>query len=167
MESGSLEGLSREELVYYQELFSIFDKEDKGTIPTSQFAIFMRGLGHCPTEAELAQMRTALDPNGEGAIPFASIVSFILRRPREQNIEEELMEAFEAIQSETGSLSDGDKSYKMSVKEAKKMLMDFGEALTEEEAEKFQEFLEENHLKEGVEFNFHDLAKIMAYSYHP
>jgi hypothetical protein len=30
----------------------------------------------------------------------------------------------------------------MSVKEAKKMLMDFGEVLTEEEAEKFQEFLE-------------------------
>lgn len=44
--------------------------------------------------------------------------------------------------------------------------MDFGEALTEDEADKFQEFLEENNLKEGIEFNFHDLAKIMAYSYH-
>lgn len=94
MENASLEALSREELVYYQELFSVFDKEDKGTIPTSQFAIFMRGLGHCPTEAELAQMKNTLDPNNEGAIPFASIISFILKRPREQNIEEELMEAF-------------------------------------------------------------------------
>jgi hypothetical protein len=36
------------------------------------------------------------------------------------------MEAFEGIQSETGSLSDGEKTYKMSVKEAKKFLMDFG-----------------------------------------
>lgn len=116
MESTSLEALSKEELVYYQEIFSIFDKEDKGTIPTSQFAIFMRGLGHCPTEAELKQMRATLDPNNEGAIPFASIISFLLKRAKEQNIEEELMEAFEAIQSETGSLSDGDKSYKMSVK---------------------------------------------------
>lgn len=90
----------------------------------------------------------------------------MLKRPKEQNTEEELMEAFEAIQSETGSLGDGEKTYKMSVKEAKKMLTDFGEALTEEEADKFQEFLEENNLKEGIEFNFHDLAKIMAYSYH-
>ena len=48
------------------------------------------------------------------------------------------MEAFEAIQSETGSLSDGEKNHKMSVKEAKKYLMDFGEALSEVEAEKFQ-----------------------------
>lgn len=139
MESSSLvEALSKEELVYYQELFSVFDKEDKGTIPTSQFAMFMRGLGHCPTEAELTQMKHSLDPNNEGAIPFASILSAILRRPREQNIEEELMEAFEGIQSESGSLSDGDKSFKMSVKEARKMLMELGEALSEEEAEKFQ-----------------------------
>ena len=51
--ASSLESLSKEELIYYQELFSIFDKEDKGTIPTSQFPTFLRGLGHCPTEAEL------------------------------------------------------------------------------------------------------------------
>lgn len=48
------------------------------------------------------------------------------------------MDAFEAIQSETCSLSDGEKTFKMSVKEAKKFLMDFGEALSETEAEKFQ-----------------------------
>lgn len=51
MESPSLEALSKEELIYYQELFSIFDKEDSGTIPTTQFPTFIRGLGHCPTEA--------------------------------------------------------------------------------------------------------------------
>lgn len=41
------------------------------------------------------------------------------------------MEAFEGLQSQTGGLSDGEKTYKMSVKEARKFLMDFGEALTE------------------------------------
>jgi Ca2+-binding EF-hand superfamily protein len=51
MENKSLDTLSKEELIYYQELFSVFDKEDKGTIPTSQIPIFIRGLGHCPTEA--------------------------------------------------------------------------------------------------------------------
>jgi Ca2+-binding EF-hand superfamily protein len=63
MEVASLDSLSKEELIYYQELFSIFDKEDRGTIPTTQFPTFVRGLGHCPTEAELKEMRMALDPN--------------------------------------------------------------------------------------------------------
>lgn len=52
------------------------------------------------------------------------------------------MEAFEALQAESGTVSEGEKTYKMSVKEVRKFLMDFGEALTETEAEKFQEFLE-------------------------
>lgn len=51
MEAVTLESLSKEELIHYQELFSIFDKEDTGCIPTSQFPIFIRGLGHCPTES--------------------------------------------------------------------------------------------------------------------
>ena len=70
MEATALENLSKDELIHYQELFSIFDKEDSGHIPTSQFPIFVRGLGHCPTEAELKEMKTALDPNNEGKIPF-------------------------------------------------------------------------------------------------
>jgi hypothetical protein len=39
-------------------------------------------------------MKVALDPNNDGAIGFANIISFLLKRPKEQNIEEELMEAF-------------------------------------------------------------------------
>ena len=34
MESADLEHLNKEELIHYQELFSIFDKDDSGTIPT-------------------------------------------------------------------------------------------------------------------------------------
>jgi hypothetical protein len=79
-------------------------------------------------------MRNLLDPNNEGTIPFATIVSLLLKRPKEQNIEDELMEAFEGIQNDAGSVSDGEKSHKMSVKEAKKFLTDFGEALSENEA---------------------------------
>lgn len=39
-----------EELNTYQELFSFFDKEDSGTIPITSVGMFVRGLGHCPTE---------------------------------------------------------------------------------------------------------------------
>ena len=87
-------------------------------------------------------MKQALDPNCEGRIPFAKLITILIQRPKEQNIEEQIMEAFEALQAESGTVSEGEKTYKMSVKEVRKFLMDFGEALTETEAEKFQEFLE-------------------------
>jgi hypothetical protein len=33
-------------------------------------------------------MKQSLDPNNEGAIGFSSIISFLLKRAKEQNIEE-------------------------------------------------------------------------------
>ena len=57
---------------------------------------------------------------------FSDIVNLLLKRRKEQNIEEQIMEAFEALQTEAGNISDGEKTYKMSVKEARKFLMDFG-----------------------------------------
>ena len=134
MEVATIETISKEELIHYQELFSVFDKDDTGTIPTPQFPIFVRGLGHCPTENQIKEMRLQLDPNSEGKIGFADIVNLLLKRPREQSIEEQIMEAFQALQTEAGSLSDGQKTYKMSVKEARKFLMDFGETFTEMQA---------------------------------
>lgn len=50
METLTIETLPKEELILYQELFSVFDKEDNGTMPTQQFPMFVRGLGHCPTQ---------------------------------------------------------------------------------------------------------------------
>ena len=82
METATLENMSKEELIHYQELFSVFDKDDSGTIPTVQFPLFVRGLGHCPTENELREMKQALDPNSEGKIAFAKLISILHERPK-------------------------------------------------------------------------------------
>lgn len=100
-------------------------------MPTKHFPMFMQGLGHCPTLKEIADMRDSLDPHASGYVDFNSLVTLLLKRQKETNIEDELLEAFEGIQSETGSLSDGEKNSKMSVKEVKKFLTDFGEKMTE------------------------------------
>ena len=57
METATLEHLEKEELIVYQELFSVFDKEDLGRISLKDFPDFLRGLGHCPTESELEDIR--------------------------------------------------------------------------------------------------------------
>lgn len=55
-EQNTLSSIAPSELNTYQELFSFFDKDDSGTIPLSSVGMFIRGLGHCPTEAELEQI---------------------------------------------------------------------------------------------------------------
>lgn len=49
-EKSVYETIPAAELNIYQELFSFFDKEDTGTIPLSSVALYIRGLGYCPTE---------------------------------------------------------------------------------------------------------------------
>ena len=46
-----LQYLDQNDLITYQEMFSLFDKEDTGLINTNQIPLFIRGLGHCPTES--------------------------------------------------------------------------------------------------------------------
>ena len=50
-------------------------------------------------------MKQALDPNSEGKIAFAKLISLLHERPKEKNIEEQIMEAFEALQTESGTHS--------------------------------------------------------------
>ena len=54
--SFSLENVNKENLMIYEELFTFFDKEDSGEIPINKVPLYMRGLGHCPTEAELKEI---------------------------------------------------------------------------------------------------------------
>jgi len=83
-------------------------------------------------------MKKTLDPKNEGYISFTDIINYLLRRPKEQNIEDELMEAFLGFQNKG---PDGNKSYKMSIKQLQKYLVEHGECFSENEAEKLQEFL--------------------------
>lgn len=46
-----LKYVDQSELATYQEMFSLFDKLDDGTMSTNDVPLFIRGLGHCPTEA--------------------------------------------------------------------------------------------------------------------
>jgi len=59
--------------------------------------MFIRGLGHCPTQVELYELMTKLDRKKTGKISYEEAVSVVLQRKKEEMIEEELMEAFEGL----------------------------------------------------------------------
>jgi Ca2+-binding EF-hand superfamily protein len=83
MESDNvLQYLDQTELVTYQEMFSLFDKEDTGVMLIKDVPLFIRGLGHCPTEEELKSMMKSLDPNEEGTVSFSAIVSVLVKRKK-------------------------------------------------------------------------------------
>ncbi len=48
-----------------KEVFSLFDKDNSGTITTQEIGNVMRALGQNPTEAELQDMINEIDIDGE------------------------------------------------------------------------------------------------------
>lgn len=93
-EVNPIEKLSKEELITYEELFSFFDKEDAGFMPIKDVELFIRGLGHCPTETELKQIKKKLTPLDEETVSFSKLSALLATRNREQNIEDDIIEAF-------------------------------------------------------------------------
>lgn len=60
--------LSQEQVAEFKEAFSLFDKDGDGTITSKELGTVMRSLGQNPTEAELADMISEVDANGQGSV---------------------------------------------------------------------------------------------------
>ena len=54
----------------YEEAFSLFDKNNDGTITVSELATVMRSLGSNPTNSELQDMINEVDSDGNGTLEF-------------------------------------------------------------------------------------------------
>ena len=91
----------------------------------------MRGLGHCPSEIELQEIEERLTPDENKTIKYSKLISFLESRPKEQNVEDEIIEAFEGYQAETGSHSDSSKNSYVSLIGLKKYLCEYGESFSE------------------------------------
>ena len=118
----------------YEELFSFFDKFDSGEIPIANVSLYMRGLGHCPTETELKDIEQKLSEDNKTKVSFTQLVSLLESRSKEQNIEDELIEAFESYQVQTGAHSDPSKNSYISIIGLKKYLCEYGQTFSETEA---------------------------------
>ncbi|XP_050296365.1 neo-calmodulin-like [Anthonomus grandis grandis] len=121
------EELSAEHLEEIREVFKIFDKDDDGTISTKELGTVMKALGQNPTEAELLDIITEVDKDGNGLIDFEEFTDVMKNIIKECDNEDDIKGAFRVFDK------DG-KGY-ITVKDLMETLSSLGEKIPEEQYE--------------------------------
>ena len=98
-----------------------------GTITTSELGTVMRSLGQNPTEAELRDMISEVDADGNGSIDFPEFLTMMARKMRDTDSEEEIKEAFKVF--------DKDGNGYISAAELRHVMTNLGEKLSEAEVD--------------------------------
>ena len=65
---------SEEQIAFFKDSFSFFDKNGENVISTQELATVMRSLGFSPTEAEMKQILIEFDKDGSGTVDFSDFL---------------------------------------------------------------------------------------------
>mmetsp|Transcript_13721 Transcript_13721/g.51170 ORF Transcript_13721/g.51170 Transcript_13721/m.51170 type:complete len:191 (-) Transcript_13721:238-810(-) len=125
-------GLSEEEMEEIREAFNLFDTEGKGTIDVRELKAGFRALGFVVKKAELRQMLQDIDKETAASVEFNEFVDMVTPKMQSRDSREEIMKIF--------SLFDDDNSGFITFRNLKRVSMELGENLTDDE---LQEMIDE------------------------
>ncbi len=101
------ETLTEEEIAEFKEIFIQYDKDGDGCIATTELGSILRALRYAPTEADLQDYISDVDPDGYGLLDFCEFISLIARRVKVGDLEDGLLEAFKVYDRDgNGYISD-------------------------------------------------------------
>uniref|UniRef100_A0A4D5R9R9 Calglandulin n=1 Tax=Scolopendra viridis TaxID=118503 RepID=A0A4D5R9R9_SCOVI len=120
-------GLTDEQVAEFKEAFMLFDKDEDGTITSSELGVVMRSLGQRPTENELRDMVNEVDVDGNGTIEFNEFLQMMSKKMKDSDSEEELREAFRVFDKNGDGF--------ISASELRHVMTNLGEKLTDEEVD--------------------------------
>ena len=92
--SNILENLTDEQIAEFKEAFQIFDKDGDGSITTKELGTVMRSLGQNPSDDEIRQMIIDVDEDNSETIDFKEFLGLMAKKMKENDSEDELIEAF-------------------------------------------------------------------------
>merc|ERR1719356_5934 len=94
------EELTSEQMAECRDLFKMFDSNRDDSLGRSEFGPMMRTLGLHLTERELDMFFDRIDGNGDNAIAFEELTTFLEKIGRPLTPEEELVEAYRIFASD-------------------------------------------------------------------
>eukprot|EP01115_Flamella_aegyptia_P011039 TRINITY_DN50336_c0_g1_i1.p1 TRINITY_DN50336_c0_g1~~TRINITY_DN50336_c0_g1_i1.p1 ORF type:complete len:155 (-),score=61.57 TRINITY_DN50336_c0_g1_i1:201-665(-) len=121
------EELTEEQIKEMNDVFSLFDKDGDGSITTKELGTVMRSLHQNPTEADLRDIITEVDVNGDGTIDFPEFLQMMKHRMKDQDSESDIREAFKVF--------DKDLDGRISVAELRHVMTNLGEKLSDAEVD--------------------------------
>ena len=139
---------SEEQISNIKEIFSLFDKDGDNRVLTAELGLMIRALDQNPTENEIEEMKTEVDPESTGQINFADFMALVLRKWKDVDAEEELMDAFR-------TLFKG--SSKIMLSELTHMLQIYGEKFNEEEVSILKR---KSNPNQSGEIDYEDLVRL-------
>ncbi|XP_060577948.1 calmodulin-A-like [Ruditapes philippinarum] len=145
------ESLDPETIAEFKLAFEMFDKDNDGTISSTELGVVMRSLGQNPTEQELKDMINEVDVDGNGTIDFPEFCQMMNRRMTEHNEPEELMEAFKVF--------DKDGNGYISEEELKYVMMNLGEKMTDDEV---KEMMREADVDGDGQISYQEFVTMMT-----
>ncbi|CAL9735244.1 calmodulin [Monosporozyma servazzii] len=119
--------LTPEQIEEYREAFSLFDKDNSGSISASELATVMKSLGLSPNETEITDLMNEIDQDGNHEIDFEEFLTLMARQADTRDSAQEIIEAFKVFDK------NGD-GY-ISLSELKHVFNSIGEKLSDEELE--------------------------------
>jgi centrin-1 len=122
----------------------------KGTIDAKELKVAMRALGFEPSKEEIRKLISQIDKDGSGTVEFSEFLAMMTTKMGERDSREEMLKAFR--------LFDDDESGKISFKNLKRVAMELGESISDEE---LQEMIDEADRDGDGEVSQEEFIRIM------
>lgn len=139
-----------ERMKEYKEAFDMFDRDKDGYINEKELGNVMRSLGHDPSDVELKDFMIECAKETKDYLSFEEFNILLSRKVVDQEVEEELLEAFRVFDKEGNG--------KISASELRHIMTTLGEKLSEEEVE---EMMTEADYNGDGQINYVDFVKLM------
>ncbi|KAH0945832.1 hypothetical protein HN011_011132 [Eciton burchellii] len=142
--------LTEEQRADIKEAFDLFDPDGTGKIATKELKVTFRALGFEPTKEELKKFIADFDPDGLGKLSYEEFLHLMTVKMAEKDSKDDLIRAFR--------LFDDDDTGKISFKNLKRVAIELGETLTDEE---IQEMIDEADKDGDGEISQEEFLRIM------